>query len=173
MSLQAICLNLGLLVLPIQCLTSELTHSFCSCMQGKESYTLAVLASDIKGAIFALGHSRCTLMAHDWGGAVAWTTAGMYADATAGAAATAAAAGGGGGSKAHGLLDGLIVLGLPHFGISMTNFNSEQDKRSSYMITFQVSNHQSKQQCWLLITDDRLSLSLYTLLQWYAVDFWY
>jgi pimeloyl-ACP methyl ester carboxylesterase len=118
---------------PTHLLTQSLAHSLLP--QGKESYTLATLASDIKGSVHALGHSRCTLMAHDWGGSVAWVTAGMYAtaDATGGATAGATA------TAAHGLLDGLIVLGLPHTGISLTNMSSEQNKRSSYMLSFQVS----------------------------------
>jgi pimeloyl-ACP methyl ester carboxylesterase len=81
------------------------------------SYSLTQLSSDIRGAVSALGHSRATLVAHDWGGCVAWVTAGRW-----------------GGD----LLDGLVVLGLPHLGVAATNMDSDQQKRSSYILTFQV-----------------------------------
>lgn len=86
-------------------------------LQGVENYMLDVLASDVKGAVAALGHSSCTLVAHDWGGGVAWATAGMY------------------GSD---LIKQLIVLGLPHLGISSTNMNPSQYTKSLYIMTFQV-----------------------------------
>lgn len=85
--------------------------------QGVGNYRLDILASDVKGAVAALGHSTCTLVAHDWGGGVAWVTAGMY------------------GSE---LIDRLIVIGLPHLGISSTNMNNAQYVRSLYMLTFQA-----------------------------------
>jgi pimeloyl-ACP methyl ester carboxylesterase len=47
-------------------------------LQGVEQYRLPVLASDVQQAVNALGHSSCTLVAHDWGGLVAWAVAGMY-----------------------------------------------------------------------------------------------
>jgi pimeloyl-ACP methyl ester carboxylesterase len=88
--------------------------------QGVGNYRLDILASDVKGAVAALGHSSCTLVAHDWGGGVAWVTAGMY------------------GSE---LIDRLIVIGLPHLGISSTNMNNAQYVRSLYMLTFQVGGN--------------------------------
>ena len=36
------------------------------------SYTLYKLGQDISQLIPALGYSSCVLVAHDWGGAVAW-----------------------------------------------------------------------------------------------------
>lgn len=78
---------------------------------------LDMLASDVKGAVAALGHSSCTLVAHDWGGGVAWVTAGMYG---------------------QDLVKQLIVMGLPHLGISSTNMNLSQNIKSSYIMTFQV-----------------------------------
>jgi pimeloyl-ACP methyl ester carboxylesterase len=90
-------------------------------LQGVDNYMLDVLASDVKGAVDALGHSSCTLVAHDWGGGVAWVTAGMY------------------GSD---LIKQLIVLGLPHLGISSTNMNTSQYLKSSYIMTFQVGGLQ-------------------------------
>jgi len=63
--------------------------------EGVEPYRMHQLATDIAGVVKALGHETCTLVAHDWGGCVCWTVAGMY------------------GSK---LLDRLIIMGLPHLG---------------------------------------------------------
>ncbi|KAM9095059.1 epoxide hydrolase 3 [Sarcophilus harrisii] len=36
------------------------------------SYTIDALTTDIKDAIEALGYSKCVLVAHDWGGILAW-----------------------------------------------------------------------------------------------------
>jgi pimeloyl-ACP methyl ester carboxylesterase len=82
------------------------------------NYSLGVLASDIQGAVAALGHTDCTLVAHDWGGLVAWTVAGLYG---------------------QGLVKRLVVLGLPHIGVSTLNMSGAQYKRSLYMMSFQVS----------------------------------
>ena len=38
----------------------------------KCDYTIDLLSQDIVELIPALGYSKCTLVAHDWGGAVAW-----------------------------------------------------------------------------------------------------
>lgn len=40
--------------------------------QGVAAYRLEQLAADVHAAVSALGHKRCTLVAHDWGGSVAW-----------------------------------------------------------------------------------------------------
>lgn len=101
-------------------------------LQGLDSYRLDVLASDVKGAVEALGHSSCTLVAHDWGGAVAWVTAGMYGQE---------------------LVKQLIVMGLPHMGISSTNMRWQQSIKSLYMLNFQASRFMgdtSMTCCWLL-----------------------
>ena len=39
----------------------------------KSDYTIDLLTQDIVELIPALGHSQCTLVSHDWGGAVAWS----------------------------------------------------------------------------------------------------
>ena len=38
----------------------------------KNDYTIDLLTQDIVELIPALGHSKCTLVSHDWGGMVAW-----------------------------------------------------------------------------------------------------
>jgi pimeloyl-ACP methyl ester carboxylesterase len=42
---------------------------------GVEPYLLSHLVADVRGLTGALGHERCTLVGHDWGGFVAWTAA--------------------------------------------------------------------------------------------------
>eukprot|EP00877_Chromochloris_zofingiensis_P006577 jgi/Chrzof1/2172/Cz11g04270.t1 len=84
---------------------------------GRDQYRLSTLASDIKELVGALGHKTCTLVAHDWGGSVAWVTAGMFGEA---------------------LINKLIVLALPHIGVLQTNFTSAQAKRSLYILAFQA-----------------------------------
>eukprot|EP00878_Enallax_costatus_P025057 GHUV01026778.1.p1 GENE.GHUV01026778.1~~GHUV01026778.1.p1 ORF type:complete len:334 (+),score=82.34 GHUV01026778.1:1021-2022(+) len=85
--------------------------------KGVENYKLHHLASDIKAAVYALGHECCTLVAHDWGGAVAWTAAGLYG---------------------KDLITQLIVMALPHLGIGATNYSMKQYQRSSYILVFQA-----------------------------------
>ena len=58
----------------------------------KSAYIMSEFLADIKGAIAGLGHERCILVAHDWGGAIAWHFAEAYPE----------------------MLDRLIVLNLPH-----------------------------------------------------------
>ncbi|MFP5406224.1 MAG: alpha/beta fold hydrolase [Gammaproteobacteria bacterium] len=38
-------------------------------------YRPSVLVADVVGLVQALGHTRCVLVAHDWGGAIAWAVA--------------------------------------------------------------------------------------------------
>jgi epoxide hydrolase 4 len=45
-----------------------------------EAYKMPHLVGDIRGLIDALGEERVILMAHDWGGAVAWAFAASHPD---------------------------------------------------------------------------------------------
>jgi len=45
---------------------------------GMENYTISKLAADVKNVVRALGYESCILVAHDWGGAVAWQTTLLY-----------------------------------------------------------------------------------------------
>lgn len=58
----------------------------------KSAYALPELVEDVAGTIRALGYERCTLVGHDWGGAIAWSFAYAYPQ----------------------ILEQLIVLNLPH-----------------------------------------------------------
>ncbi len=68
------------------------------------------------GVVRALGRSSCTLVAHDWGGAVAWVAAARY----------------------PGLVDRLVVLAGPHWRLYQKNLTFEQMARSYYFLWFQV-----------------------------------
>ena len=46
-----------------------------SAPQAPEAYRIEALISDIDGLIHGLGHERAVIVAHDWGGAVAWSYA--------------------------------------------------------------------------------------------------
>jgi epoxide hydrolase 4 len=40
---------------------------------GVRAYDMDVLAADVRALVEALGYRTCTLVAHDWGGVVAWS----------------------------------------------------------------------------------------------------
>lgn len=46
--------------------------------KGVDKYTMGRLCADVAAAIHGAGHSSCYLVAHDWGGAVAWCFAANY-----------------------------------------------------------------------------------------------
>lgn len=83
----------------------------------KEAYKMSELVADVKGVIEGLGYDRCTLVGHDWGGAIAWNFAYTYPN----------------------LLDRLIILNLPHpakFAQGLTT--PQQLLKSSYIFFFQI-----------------------------------
>jgi len=84
---------------------------------GVGSYSVRDLVEDVKGVIQGLGVSQCTLVAHDWGGAIAWSFAAMYPE----------------------MVDNLIVCNIPH--ITALNkhqrSNWRQALKSWYILFFQ------------------------------------
>lgn len=60
--------------------------------EGAANYSIDVLANDVVGLIQASGKGKVYLVAHDWGGAVAWWVAHKYPD----------------------LLEKLVVMNIPH-----------------------------------------------------------
>ncbi|KFM27474.1 Epoxide hydrolase 4 [Auxenochlorella protothecoides] len=44
-------------------------------------FTMSRLVRDVLECLAALGHTRCTLVAHDWGGMVAWHVAAAHPEA--------------------------------------------------------------------------------------------
>lgn len=80
---------------------------------GIESYKMPHLVGDVRGLIDALGEERVILMAHDWGGAVAWAFAASHADR----------------------LSHLVILNSPHPSLFMRDMVlvPEQQQASQYI----------------------------------------
>ncbi len=84
---------------------------------GAENYDMRLLVGDVVSVIRAQGRPQVTLMAHDWGGAIAWQVA----------------------FNAPQLLDKLVILNLPHprgLGRELAS-NPDQQKASEYARRFQ------------------------------------
>jgi pimeloyl-ACP methyl ester carboxylesterase len=81
-----------------------------------KAYNINCLMEDIRALADHLGHSTFTLVAHDWGGAVAWSFAGAYPE----------------------YLEKLIIINAPHPGIFARELlkNPDQRKASEYMLVF-------------------------------------
>lgn len=86
--------------------------------EGVRAYDISKLTADVKGLIEAYGADRAHVIAHDWGGAVAWTFAMSYPE----------------------YVDRLVVMNCPHPVVFMKNLmrNPRQLLRSWYMFFFQV-----------------------------------
>lgn len=52
-------------------------------VQGKAAYRIFEVIQDLKELIEALGHSKCILVAHDWGAVAAWRFAAYHPVGTA------------------------------------------------------------------------------------------
>ncbi|PNW76288.1 hypothetical protein CHLRE_12g540550v5 [Chlamydomonas reinhardtii] len=81
---------------------------------GIAAYDLERLTADVAAVAAALGRSRITLVAHDWGGAIAWAVAGRY----------------------PGLVERLAVLAAPQWFMYLRNLTLEQAARSYYFLWF-------------------------------------
>ena len=86
--------------------------------QDVSAYRMAELIKDVKGVIQGLGYDQCVLVAHDWGGAIAWQFAYAHPE----------------------MLHKLIIMNLPHpakFQEALRS-NPQQILRSWYIGFFQV-----------------------------------
>jgi pimeloyl-ACP methyl ester carboxylesterase len=85
---------------------------------GWRSYRLPVLTADVLGLIRAFGHDRAVLIAHDWGGGIAWWFAMEYPQA----------------------VDRLVVMNCPHPAVFQQHLrrNWRQMLRSWYILFFQL-----------------------------------
>ncbi len=85
---------------------------------GVGNYRLSVLMQDIRGLIDSLGESSAVVVAHDWGGGVAWPFAAHYPR----------------------MVDRLIILNCPPPAVLMRHLmtNRAQLRRSYYMFLFQL-----------------------------------
>ncbi len=85
---------------------------------GIENYSLNKLIGDVGDLIEACGHQRAIVMAHDWGGAIAWATALQRPE----------------------LVERLIVMNCPHLKKFRDNLrgNPRQMLKSWYILFFQI-----------------------------------
>ncbi|XP_046366750.2 epoxide hydrolase 4-like [Haliotis rufescens] len=85
---------------------------------GVANYKVSKMVADLKQVIPALGYKSCVLVAHDWGGVIAWTFTAMHPE----------------------LVDKLIVMNCPHPGIFYSYMwkHLSQFRKSWYTFFFQV-----------------------------------
>lgn len=82
-----------------------------------EAYQMSELIADVKGVITGLGYEDCILVAHDWGGAIAWNFAYAYPE----------------------MLEKLIVLNIPHPAKFAAGLQTPQQLlKSWYIFAFQL-----------------------------------
>ena len=81
-----------------------------------DQYQVKYMVEDIRALAEKLGHKKFTLVAHDWGGAIAWAFAIAHPD----------------------YLDKLVIINAPHPGVFQRELrdNPAQQKASSYMLMF-------------------------------------
>ena len=89
--------------------------------EGIEAYALEHLVADVAGLIDASGARRVVLLAHDWGGIVAWTFA-MRRPRL----------------KTAGALERLVIINVPHLAAYLRNLRPGQMLRSWYVLLFQI-----------------------------------
>ena len=81
------------------------------------AYQMRELLQDVRGIILGLGYERCVLVAHDWGGMIAWTFADDYPE----------------------LVERLIVMNCPHPAKFFAGLKTPQQRlRSWYILFFQL-----------------------------------
>lgn len=85
--------------------------------QEQSAYVMSEFIKDVKGVIQGLGYDRCVLVAHDWGGAIAWHFAHAHPE----------------------MLERLIVLNIPHPAKFTEGLRTPQQlMRSWYVFFFQI-----------------------------------
>lgn len=83
----------------------------------QSAYQMSEFIQDIKGVITGLGYEDCILVAHDWGGAIAWNFAYAYPE----------------------MVEKLIVLNIPHPAKFAQGLRTpEQLLKSWYIFAFQL-----------------------------------
>jgi len=91
-------------------------YNLSSTPTGVEQYRVELLLEDIRGLIRHLGHDKCILAGHDWGGFLAWACAGLF----------------------PGCVEKLIIINAPHPAIFLRELreNPAQKQASQYMLLF-------------------------------------
>ena len=87
--------------------------------KGIKNYRMELLMEDVRGLIHAFGEEKAIIVAHDWGGAVAWSLATYLPD----------------------VVEKLIVLNIPHpdeLSRQIFKGNWTQLKKSWYILFFQL-----------------------------------
>ncbi|MGL5795401.1 MAG: alpha/beta fold hydrolase [Waterburya sp.] len=85
--------------------------------QELEAYQISKLVQDIKGVVEGFGYQDCILVAHDWGGLIAWHFAYTYPE----------------------MVEKLIVLNIPHPAKFMAGIKTPQQLlKSWYILWFQI-----------------------------------
>ena len=85
--------------------------------KSKSAYALSELTRDVEGIIRGLGYDSCVLVAHDWGGGIAWNFAYTYPQ----------------------MVERLIIMNCPHFAKFSQGLQTPQQLlRSWYMFFFQL-----------------------------------
>ena len=93
-------------------------YNLSSKPRGIEHYHINIIAEDVKALAGHLGHEKFILVAHDWGGGVAWFFANRYPE----------------------LLEKLVIINSPHaavFARELLN-NPAQQEASQYMLMFRT-----------------------------------
>jgi pimeloyl-ACP methyl ester carboxylesterase len=91
-------------------------YNLSSKPEALEQYQIQYLIDDVKEMVKALGAEKIHLVAHDWGGAIAWAFALAYPE----------------------LLEKLVIINAPHPAVFWREIasNPEQREASSYMLMF-------------------------------------
>ncbi|MEL7039337.1 MAG: alpha/beta hydrolase [Cyanobacteria bacterium J06592_8] len=85
--------------------------------QDLSAYNMREFVQDVRGVIMGLGYDSCTLVAHDWGGAIAWNFAYAYPE----------------------MVEKLIVMNIPHPAKFVNGlWTIDQLQKSWYMFFFQL-----------------------------------
>jgi pimeloyl-ACP methyl ester carboxylesterase len=85
--------------------------------QEQSAYVMSEFIKDIEGVITGLGYERCILVAHDWGGAIAWSFADAHPE----------------------MVERLIVMNIPHPAKFIEGLRTPQQLlRSWYVFFFQI-----------------------------------
>ncbi|MGI8854932.1 MAG: alpha/beta fold hydrolase [Thermomicrobiales bacterium] len=109
-----------------------------------EAYRIPLLVDDVRALIAHLGYRTCTLVAHDWGGVVAWAFAIRHPE----------------------MLDRLVIINAPYpaiFGRELRE-NPAQQRASAYMVTFRSPQAESilSANNYAALTDGILDSSAFT-----------
>jgi len=91
-------------------------YNLSSKPEGVEQYQVKYMIEDLRALAEKLGHKKFTLVAHDWGGAIAWAFAIAHPE----------------------YLDKLVIINAPHPGVFARELreNPDQQKASQYMLFF-------------------------------------